>query len=230
MIELPGVSIRTVQKLVRALYLLATMPLLGGCAGYHYGVISQAYLASSAAPAEAEVIFDYHPDRPYRGSPELDVGGARLVVELGNAARTRMFETVLFVVPVTYSTRYRPLHGPRDTTRLWLRVMPESDGVVLRPGEARLIVDGSEMAAARYRLVPMHRSFEPQDTAWADDPGRELRLPAGSNSSYYIEFDHPRPRPARSIEVDLSRALVGPELQTVPPIRFRMVRWKKTFS
>jgi hypothetical protein len=105
---------------------LGALLLLGGCGAQHYGIVSAPYVGDTPPPPAVGYI-----NRHF--VPPVQVEGASIEIDLLNAVRTRMREVVLFVVPVNFSRKHRPLYGNRDTTRVSLRITPEAECMVLRP-------------------------------------------------------------------------------------------------
>jgi hypothetical protein len=201
---------------------LGALMLLGGCAAQHYGIVSAPYVGDAPPPPAAGYINRYF-------LPPVQVEGASIEIDLLNAVRTRMCEVVLFVVPVNFSRKHRPLYGDWETTRVSLRITPEAEGMVLRPLEARITIDGSTVAAARAEYSDLNQPIA--DRMQPVVAGMEFRLgEPGRADMVILEFDVPRPLPTQSVELDLSRALVAPGLPLVPPIRFRIVRWTQGFA
>jgi hypothetical protein len=196
--------------------------LLGGCAAQHYGIVSAPYVGDAPPPPAAGYI-----NRHFL--PPVQVAGARIEIDLLNAVRTRMTEVVLFVVPVNHSRKHRPLYGNWETTRVSLRIEPDVAGMVLHPQKARIIIDGTMVAAARAEYADLNQPIaEPMQPVAA---GMELRFgEPGRADMVILEFDVRRPLPTQTVELDLSEALVAPGLPPVPRIRFRLLWWTEGFA
>lgn len=200
--------------------------LLAGCAGYRSGEVSQAYV--DVAPAVAAVA---------RGTPTwLEIPGARVRVELGNEIQQREHQVMLFIVPVMLDPRDKPLYPVEQGARLLLEISPAVHGARLRPEAAILTIDGRKYRASGVqRLAVFDPGKYPLDGLRDAEPSSPTDLTysldtPGRHHQFWLRFETPMPAPTQGIQLDLSRALYLPGQPTVPPIRFRAVRWKQGYT
>ncbi|WP_439859281.1 hypothetical protein [Pseudomonas sp. MBLB4136] len=207
-------------------WLLVVCALLAGCAGYRYGEVSHAYL--EPAPAVATVV---------RGRQNwLEVPGARVRVELGNEVQHSEHQVILFIVPVMYDPIDKPLYQAGRGARLLLEISPQAGAAGFRPEQVVLSIDGREHRPAGVQQLV---AFDPGQYPLEGVRDAEERAPAGldyplqragRHYQFWLRFDAPMPAPSQDIRLDLSRALRVPGQPAVPPIRFRVVPWKQSYT
>ena len=209
---------------------LAVALLLGlgtGCAGFRGGWHSVPYIG--APPAEAE-------DTP-PGRAALNLPGLALEIELGNRLQTRDTKVYLFALPLSVDLRKQfPGNPVPGRTRLFLTVTAEQAGVVFRPQEAVLELDGRRVTAVAghefARWDALGRADEDNGT-WGHRPVGEAFVLAEAGRRYLlsVDFDLEPPSPrVPGLAVDLSKALQVPGQAPLPRIHFVARRWKQGYT
>jgi hypothetical protein len=207
--------------------------LLVGCGGWRSGIASMPYVGEVASAPET-------PEDTYvPRQDEVKLPGVTLKIRLNNTIQTNDFAVMLFVVPIHFDPREKPIFKETDRFTVSLTIIPADSEFVFDPSGVIVTVDGQVFGPITTRLDNYEKmgayfkssSGAPYDrTLLSDLVDRKITLIKEKYYGLTITFDCPIPTPERAITLNIGRALLHPKLPNAPTIRFKKIRWKQGYT
>jgi hypothetical protein len=198
--------------------MLATLLItLTGCAASKVGVLSLPHLAG---------------DEPVADRGKTDMDDKRTVDFRGHTFRFHLRNDVQTSETFWVGIEVPMIPLKRDRERgwrvpysdgpycIWITVSASRDGDAFRPRSVTLELDG---VVHRPISAKLRRSGLGNDLSLSE--GESAALPTGQDEHFVLCFDVERPEPDREIVLHMADALVTPDGERMPDVRFVMARW-----
>lgn len=191
--------------------LVMGLALLAACAGFRSGTMAAPYFAGSAPPTDQPgTIYEINQTRT------LTLDDLALTITLGEDSRSSDVQVVLAVVPTSIKLGDKPDAGAGSDLTLTLDLQPGPRAVSIVPGRVRLKVAGQSVTPRQVALTGR--------TSRALGLTERVGVAAKDYASITMRFPLPKDTAPEQTILDLSGALGGVR-GTIPPIRFKTLRW-----
>lgn len=205
-----------VPMIRKTVVVLAAALGLAACAGFKSGTMLAPYYEGTAPPTDQPGTI-HEIDR----ARTLTHDGMEITIRLADDVRTSDVQVMLAVVPTSVKLGDRGANPEGAPLRLELSFMNGARPASIVPGAVRLTVNGQSLAPLRVGMGGQ--------TKRALGLGQRVTLGAKSFNVVQFDFAPVSDLSAEGTVLHLSPALDGLR-GTIPPIRFKTLRWKYGYT